>query len=154
MKVIRNSPEGLCLRLGSREKAFFLHVLGRYPVMISQPLSRGSEVPDPQENQKLLEEALAEHRAENKQRLQKWLEQPGRFTRHDHAWDISLSMAEVEWLLQLLNDVRVGSWVMLGSPEEGMEVCTEASAPHLLSMQMAGAFEGLLLEALRSGGSL
>ena len=30
---------------------------------------------------------------------------------------LTLSGPEIEWLLQVLNDVRVGSWIALGSPD-------------------------------------
>ena len=56
--------------------------------------------------------------------------------------------AEVEWLFQVLNDVRVGSWVRLGSPEGKPREVTIATAPHFVAMEMAGYFEAELLEAL------
>jgi hypothetical protein len=53
--------------------------------------------------------------------------------------------------LQVLNDVRVGSWIALGSPdtEQGEKILlTEETAPRVRSMEVAGAFEAVLLEAL------
>jgi hypothetical protein len=71
-----------------------------------------------------------------------------RFVENQAAWRLVLSPADVEWLLQILNDIRVGSWLMLGSPEEELEVLSEKNAPHLLAMHMSGHFQMELLEAL------
>jgi hypothetical protein len=62
---------------------------------------------------------------------------------------LSLSPAEVEWVLQVLNDIRVGSWIILGSPEERLPELNETNAPHVWAMEMAGHFQAQLLEALQ-----
>ena len=56
-----------------------------------------------------------------------------RFTWRKTGCRLSLSQADLEWLLQILNDIRVGSWVILGSPEEKLEVnlLNERNAPLL-----------------------
>jgi hypothetical protein len=63
---------------------------------------------------------------------------------------MTLSAADVEWLLQVFNDVRVGSWVHLGLPEERIAKLTLENAPHLWAMEMAGYFESQLLKALEA----
>jgi predicted house-cleaning NTP pyrophosphatase (Maf/HAM1 superfamily) len=60
-----------------------------------------------------------------------------------------LSPAEIEWLLQVLNDVRVGGWLALGEPEElEPPEINETNAPYLLAMEAAGYFQAQLLAAL------
>ena len=49
-----------------------------------------------------------------------------------------------EWLLQVLNDVRVGSWIALGSPAEHPEMEPEMSKQtmsHVMTMDIAAFFE-------------
>ena len=111
-------------------------------------LSKSGRLPDAEANQQLLDEALAEQRAENKKQLQALLADPRRFEHTETGARLSLSPAEAEWLLQVLNDIRVGSWVILGSPEEKPAELTAANAPHFLAMEMAGYFQMQLLEAL------
>ena len=111
-------------------------------------LSKSGRLPDREANQRLLDEALAEQRAENKKQLQALLADPRRFEHTETGARLSLSPAEVEWLLQVLNDIRVGSWVILGSPEEKPAELNAANAPHFLAMEMAGYFQMQLLEAL------
>jgi hypothetical protein len=50
--------------------------------------------------------------------------------------------------MQVLNDVRVGSWVILGSPDKKPAELNATTAPHFLAMEMAGYFQMQLLEAL------
>ena len=51
----------------------------------------------------------------------------------------------MDWVLQVLNDVRVGSWVLLGSPEELAMDLNEKTAPHFRAMEMAGYFQAQFL---------
>jgi hypothetical protein len=99
-------------------------------------------------NQRLLEEAVAEQRAANKKQLQTLLTDPRRFADTETGCRMTLSPADMEWLLQVLNDIRIGSWVRLGSPEERLEKLTLKTAPHFWAMEMSGYFQSRLLEAL------
>jgi hypothetical protein len=81
--------------------------------------------------------------------LQALLADPQRFKPAETGARLSLSPAEVEWVLQVLNDVRVGSWIILGSPDEKRTELNERTAPHFAAMETAGYFEAQLLEALR-----
>jgi hypothetical protein len=51
----------------------------------------------------------------------------------------------------VLNDVRVGSWVLLGSPEEMAVDLTETNAHLFRAMEMAGYFQAQFLQALGGG---
>jgi len=70
----------------------------------------------------------------------------------DELKGFSRTIAEIEWLLQILNDVRVGSWLSLGSPDEELELSllNAKTAPHFWTMQLAGEFEMRLLKALEA----
>ena len=153
MKLIRRSDTKLFFHLGQREGSLLLQVLKRYPRVPSahQPLSKSGLVPNQRENQRLLDEALAEQRADCKKQLQALLADPRRFHKVDAGFRLSLSPADAEWLLQVLNDIRVGSWVNLGSPDGSLEGLNARTAADFWAMEMAGAFQSLLLEALEGG---
>jgi hypothetical protein len=76
------------------------------------------------------------------------LADPRRFQRTDTGFRLSLSRAEAEWVLQVLNDIRVGSWIILGSPEGEIEGLDAKTASDFWAMEMAGYFETELLQAL------
>jgi hypothetical protein len=150
MKLLQSTKTRLVFHLGQREERLLLRVLKRYPCVppAHQLLSKLARLPDAEANQQLLEEALAEQRTENKKQLEALLADPRRFARTETGARLSLSPARTEWLLQVLNDIRVGSWIMLGSPDKKPAELTAANAPHFLAMEMAGYFQMQLLEAL------
>ena len=150
MKIIRTTKTKLVFHLGRREKHLLQDILHRYPRIppAHQPLSKSGRVPDREANQRLLDEALAEQRAENKRQVQALLADAGRFQERATGCDLSLSRSEAEWLLQVLNDIRVGSWICLGSPEEKLLPVTVEAGRDFWVMEMAGCFQAELLEAL------
>ena len=149
MKLLERSGEQWLFSLGAVEKSLFCHILGLYPcVPAAYPrLNKSGSIPDAEAGQRLLDEALAEHRSENKKHLAAFLKAKRTFSRRKDGWRFSVTMAEIEWLLQVFNDIRVGSWVALGSPEERLEKLTEETAPHYAAMEVAGSFQMALLEA-------
>ena len=153
MKLIRASRNQFVFQLVVGERHVLLELLKRYPCIPSahHRLSRSAKLPEPEANQRLLDEALAEQRAENKQKVLAFLAEPQRFAPKDDGYHLKLSPAEVEWLLEVLNDIRVGSWILLGSPEEEVEELDDTTAPHAWAMDMAGYFESWLIEAVQGG---
>ncbi len=154
MRLIRTSGDKLLFHLGQREKQALGVVLKLYPRIPSahQPLSKTATLPDQDAAQRLLDEALAEQRAENKNKVRAFLANPKRFSVDEKGWRLTLSPVDVEWLLQILNDIRVGSWIILGAPEEKEEELNETTAPHIWAMEVSGYFQMGLLEALGKGG--
>ena len=153
MKLFRSSKSTLIFQFGAREKHLLLQVLKLDPCIPPghQLVSKTARVPEQSASQRLLDEALAEQRAENKKQVQRWLGDPVRFKPHEKSWRLTLSPAELEWLLQILNDIRVGSWLSLGSPESRIEVINEQTLPHLWAMEIAGEFEMGMLHAIEKG---
>ena len=150
MKLIRTTKTRLIFHLCHWEAHLLLEVLSLYPCLppAHQKLSQTGRLPESEANQQLLDEALAEHRAENKKLLQALLADPRRFAPTEKGGRLSLPPAEAEWVLQVLNDIRVGSWVLLGSPDTMSEQLNEKTAPHYRAMEIAGYFEAQLLDAL------
>jgi hypothetical protein len=155
VKLIRRSEAKLLFRLNQGESRALLELLTLYPRVppAHQPLSKAGQIPSQHEDQKLLDEALAEQRAESRKQLQALLGDPRRFRKMDSGFHLSLSPAEAEWLLQVLNDIRVGSWVILGSPEGHPHSLNAKTAADFWAMEMAGAFESVLLGALDGEGA-
>jgi hypothetical protein len=152
MKLLRKANDKFVFHLGKKDRPMLCAVLDHYPVVPSahHRLSRSASVSQNEVNQRLLDEALAEQRQENKRQLQALLADPVRFKETAHGWHLTLSSADIEWLLQVLNDIRVGSWIVLGAPEQELWnlPLNEKTTPHALAMEMAGYFEVRLLEAL------
>ena len=125
-------------------------VLRFYPCIPSAypRLTKSPGLPDAEASQKLLDEALSEQRAENKKRLAAFLDDPKRLAATATGWELSLTPGDLEWLLQVLNDIRVGSWVILGSPQQLMESVNAKTAPHLWAMEVAGWFQMAFLEGM------
>ena len=152
MKFLRATKNSLFFQLGKREKTLLLEILKLYPRIPSDypRLSKQTKALDTEASQRLLEEVLTEQRAENKKQLRAFLEKPKRFEENESGSRLALSSTDVEWLLQILNDIRVGSWVILGSPDPKGELrlLNEKTAPHFWAMDVAGHFQMELLEAM------
>jgi len=127
-------------------------MLRLYPVIPSahQRLSKKPGAPD--ESQRLLDEALAEQRKENKKQVEALLADTKRYTETDKGLELNLTATEIEWMLQVLNDVRVGNWILLGSPEEHPRLASDAEmAPRVAAMEIAGGLQMLFLDAIQHG---
>jgi hypothetical protein len=146
------TKDKLVFQLGRWEKPLLLKILSLYPCLppTHQKLTKTATFPDEKGTQKLLDEALADQRGQNKRRLKALLADPSRLKPADSGYRLSVSPAELEWLLQILNDIRVGSWVNLGSPEDLSLVPSKKTAPNFLAMEAAGSFQIQFLKALES----
>jgi len=179
VRVVRKHRKKFTFLLEKEEKPLLLSLLHRYPLVPAahQPLSKTTVSAESADDQRLLDEALAEQRQENRRLVLKLLKQPRRrrrgalrspssprrrprkqtrsLRRVAAGWHLTLSAADIEWLLQVLNDVRVGSWISLGAPE--MELMdfelNEQSTMHACTMELAGYFQAQLLAAVGGGGT-
>ncbi len=125
--------------------------LALYPLVppASHRLTHEDDPSSAGENQRLLEESLAEQRQENRRQVLALLNEPKRFRATKSGFELQLVPPQIEWLLQVLNDVRVGSWLALGEPEAGEETAfTPQNAKFLFALQASGLFQSALLAAL------
>jgi hypothetical protein len=153
MKFVRARQQQLVFEIGRQEKALLFETLKLYPLVSPAQYRLSKTAPANQFNdhQRLLEESLAAQREENRKHLQALMNEPGRFQAAPKGLLLKITRPETEWLLQVLNDIRVGSWIALGSPdtEAGEPIpLNEESATHIRSMEIAGAFETVFLDAL------
>ena len=130
------------------ELQMFLLVLSQFPLRDQQQqISKFGEDDELNEAQGLLDEAMATRRKEARTELEEWLRSDGRFAHTDEGEELRLHNDEVEWLLQILNNVRVGAWQHLGEPEnlaDAFRSATEESIRFLTVMEMAGNFQSML----------
>lgn len=153
MKRVSADDQSVVFQLRAQEHAALLDILQTYPVVPPAHHSVSKELKDPHttDYQHLLDEALAEQRTANKKHLDDWLTTPDRFKKNKAGCRFTLERAESEWLLQVLNDIRVGHWLRLGSPEPGELQPQHLDAQQLpawLMMEMSGYFQMSVLEAL------
>ena len=153
MKFIKAEKDNLVFQIGKREKRMLFTVLELYPLLpcAYQRLTRTVETDDEKANQKLLEEALAAQQQENKKQLMAMMKNPRRFQENHAGYHFKVGVHQVEWLLQVLNDIRVGSWIALDSPDpkQGKPAALSAGGVrHLWAMELCSFFESVLLDAL------
>jgi hypothetical protein len=152
VKFVCFTKEGSVFYLGKREKQLLFQLLKLYPKVPSghHRISRFNNTKGPEESHRLIEEALAEQRLDNKKVVDGLMNDPGRFRESGSGYHLTLTGAEREWLLEILNDVRVGSWINLGSPEVIAEFAQPSDREDLnfWAMELAGFFQMALLRTL------
>lgn len=151
MRLLRSTNERFIFSLSQVEQRIFLEILQLYPLVPAshQTLSKTLKGRQAIEAQHLLDEALAEQRAKHKGQLDDWLQAKDRFRRTQAGCNLTLRHDDTEWLLQILNDVRIGSWLLLGSPDDRVE--PEEMDPEFrriwAAMELSGMFQIALLHA-------
>ena len=149
MKLVRLTQDGWQYQLDPPEANCLRSLLLQFPITANTTakISRTDNDPQTVDREKLLNESLAEHRKELK-KIARSLAGAGQFKVRDKDWQLCINSEEREILLQILNDIRVGSWRALGEPEN-----LEVQTPHPTDkkqvfyhiMNLAGYFEHKLL---------
>ncbi len=152
MKLVKTDASKLIFHLTKREKRLLMEILKQYPLVPESHhrLSKPNDAESFAEEQRLLEEALRETREQNKRQLDEFLADPSRFHETQGGLHFFITPTQIEWLLQVLNDIRIGSWIKLGSPNlsKAEEVkLSESNVSFLWSMEVAGMFEAVLIGA-------
>jgi hypothetical protein len=124
MKLVRVenfSPETrvFVIQLQKQEHHCLMAVLACYSSLdlYIQPLSRSGSVN--QESQSLLNDAMAGLRRARMDKLREFIKgKPARLRRDDSGrFRLTINSEDLEWLLQILNEIRVGCWIRLGRLE-------------------------------------
>jgi hypothetical protein len=157
LKFIRQYQDAFTFEISKREKSWLLNLLNLFPLvpLSHHQLSKSAKLPDQEANQRLLEESLQAQRDENRRLVAVMLSEENRFRPGPDGFRFDLTRAEIEWLLQVLNDVRLGCWLLLGSPDLAAEDSLELTLnnlPHIQRMELAGMFEMFLLSAINRAG--
>ncbi len=162
MKFIRsqksgNGPGAFVFQISKQEVEWLLGVLKFYPQLDStyHHITEGAAA-EIKAEQKWLEEAMAQRRCEHTGKLEKFFSSPGRFRLESpDQFQFTLTGEQMEWLLQVLNDVRVGCWVKLGRPELEPVPPRQLSAEDARTMsalELSGFFQMVLLGAYEGPG--
>jgi len=153
VRLLKSNTRSVSFELTRIERGALVRMLKRYPVVPAghHRLSRTDIRP---EDQQLLEEAQEEFRRTHRRKIQNLLRSKTRLKEHESGFIFSLKHDQVDWFLQVLNDIRIGSWVALGSPdgpEQILAALTIDNVHHYQVMETAGIFQMLLLSALKAG---
>ena len=150
MRVIRHTKEETLIELSRHEGTLLRDLFSQYPIA-SLDRRQLTQTGDPErfaEETELLREALTEHAQENQKRLQTWLDAEGALSLKESACYLRVSHDEINWILQVLNDLRIGSWEQLGCPSQ-IHLSLDAIAPEEVltywSMELTGLLQTLLL---------
>ena len=154
MKLICVGEGNFTFELSRRERQMLTALLKLYPLLNSDyheiSKSNGEKM---DEGRKLLREAMEEMRIQNKKAVVDFLDERNWSSQANDVFSVALSRERMDWLLTVLNDVRVGSWVKLGKPDSqrGDEISsTIKTLPYIGAMELSGLFQSVLLQALES----
>ena len=158
MKFIGHEQEQFVIEMNDQEKSLFLAILSLFPQVPAahHQLSWQPGLPDADTNQHLLEESLTTEKKESRQWITATFKNTKRFvpvktSETEFHLHLSVSRADIEMLLQIFNDVRLGSWLALGSPDLGQKkkpAPSRETAPFIQRMELAGLFEMFFLKIL------
>ncbi len=148
MRLLKQSGAGWKYELKQNEGILLRMLVKEFPLTAATTakIARTGADPKSAERERLLNESLAQHRQELKRLGGKLL--AARLKAGKNGWRLSVNVDEREVLLQLLNDIRVGSWRALGEPESLDALpphSSEADLRHQNLMHLAGYFEYKLL---------
>ena len=155
MKLLSRDESSCVFQFTTQEKDLLLGLLPQYPKLPAdhhQASRNGNVDADVQE---LLADALTEQREKNRAAAQSLLTDTARFKPEGEDWLLTLTDAEIEWFLQILNDLRVGSWLALDGPQQdedgsyiNFENVTAENVTDIWTMEICGALQYELLKAL------
>lgn len=153
MKNAQPDNQHFDLALDEQQKQLLDMLLRLYPqVPIGHwKLTKTGGLPDADSGQELLDDSHAEIRKAHQRQVLAWIGDATRLRPCPDGFVLRLSQAEAETFLQVLNDIRMGSWLALGSPTERLTRLTEKNAPHVWAMELSRVFQMELLEAMEGG---
>ena len=152
MRLVKLTKQCLKYQLDQLEVECLRSLLRQFPITadVHARISRTDADPKSIERETLLNESLVEHRRELKLQAMNLIG-AGKFKRREKGCLLTLNPEEREILLQILNDIRIGCWHVLGEPEElepEKPAQTEKEAVFYNLMNLAGYFEVAFLHAL------
>lgn len=118
MKLLRKSAKAVVLRVSAMDRRLMDAVLSSFEQLPrrDEKLSKSGDVPEAEEE--LLHAALREQRVEQWRWFTELGAAKGTWTQEGKEWKLTLPPDRIESLLQMLNDIRVSAWKILGSPED------------------------------------
>lgn len=163
MKLLPKSEHHLAFELDEIETQLLEFTLSAYPLapepwtvpptaLEDENTPPPSGAPDPE----LLSSSLKEMKASHQNRMQQFLTGPGFSKNPEGGSRINLPLEDVDWFMQVLNELRVASWYRLDCPDEDVEWAGSLKPEQLqevLRMDFTGMVLDGILRALEARGS-
>ena len=157
MKIARAKGGGCVWRMSEREKVLVQKILEFYPLIPTSyhRIRKPTNAPETNDGQALLEEALGAQKRESKRLLAGLWGKRLRAQLSPAGFVLTLNATEAECFLQIVNEIRVGSWIKVGSPGLAPGWQPPASVDtvkYLQAMEICGMLQMQLLDALAGAG--
>lgn len=156
MKLVEQDGGRRVFALSGREKTLLERLLAFFPLRSVEGARLTREPSEAMADaDELLRESLGERRVELASWMRLHLSEGEVFQKAASGWRLQVTDADLERLLQILNDLRVGSWVRLGCPED---IDSESlgrvggGVPYVDIMILSGHFQSHLLSDMDESG--
>jgi len=119
MKLVKQTQKGFQYELDQEDADSLRFLVKQFPLTAFSPvdISKTDSGSSAVEREALLNESLQAHRDDLKRKARR-LVLPDKFKTLDGKQFFQVSLGARETLLQILNDIRVESWRVLGEPED------------------------------------
>lgn len=162
MELVEKTDERIVFRFHPNGKEQLTSILNCFPLPSrwEVTLSKNDSEGEFEEDRKFLEETLDTERQSLQSSLDVFLSSPVSFYDEDGDSFLRLGLDRVEWLLQILNDIRISAWQLLGSPgpeeKEELEKLIQEKMPEesmrhaqlFLLLELAGYYQSVIIESL------
>jgi len=143
MKLVKQTKKGFQYQLNPEDAEALRFVVKQFPVRAFTPVQVSKTGSQQEEREEVLNESLAEHRNGLKQKARNFIRRD-KFKISGEKQFYRISLEARETLLQILNDIRVESWRMLGEPDDlEMNILrlSQGKIRYYQLMRLAGYFE-------------
>jgi hypothetical protein len=145
MKLVKQTQRGFQYELNGEDGESLRFLVKQFPITAFSParISRSDAGLKTLEREKLINESLQAHREELKRKA-RGLVLRERFKTVNGKQFYRISLPARETMLQILNDIRVESWRILGEPEDPEAVVFRVAGEkfkYYHFMRLAGYFE-------------
>jgi hypothetical protein len=145
MKLVKQTQKGFQYELNGEDAESLCFLIKQFPIRTfsEAKISRTDSSLNAMEREQLINESLRAHRAELKRKA-RGLVLPEKFTKSGRKLFYRITLRSRETMLQILNDIRVESWRILGEPENPEECIFRLKGEkfkYYHFMRLAGYFE-------------
>ena len=155
MKVIRQEGGQFELQMEEAEWESFSNLLSQYPLTPADHHSLNSKTnpdPDLKESDQWLRDSVSNHQTDREIQINKWIQSIKPVdTDAEITYPVPFDPERADWLIEILNDLRVGSWMSLDCPttEDLTSKSWESKDwPRIWTMEASGMYQSILLQAL------
>ena len=153
MKLIRKGDGRFDMALDVEEWQALKKLVSQYPKTPSDHHSltcKDEPDPDLKDSDDWLKESGSVHQAQRHPQIRAWIDaiHPDQ---DEATYKIEFDPSKADWLIEILNDIRVGCWLSLGcpAPEDLTEAeWREEDWPTLWAMEISGMYQSVLLKCL------